>query len=117
MTEQAYFQGKSPKGKVEELAVGARYREEYGDANTSTRADIQAVVTKARRNFDANNFNRDITRARRKKLFTTGSSRDSYQLSDYGQQYVDTLPDREAAKKLSGGKKRPGRGKKKATKH
>jgi hypothetical protein len=108
ITEQAYFQAKAPKGKVEELAVAARYREEHASANASSRADIQAVVTKARRNFDANNFNRDITRARGQRLFTTGSSRDSYQLSDYGQQYVDMLPDREAVKKLAGGKKRGG---------
>jgi hypothetical protein len=36
MTVPAYFQAKAPKGKIEELAVAARYREEYGSAAPGT---------------------------------------------------------------------------------
>jgi hypothetical protein len=113
MTAQAYFKAKKPKNKIEELAVAARYREQYMSAETSSKAEFQDVVTKARLNFDASNFNRDIGNAKTAKLFNIGGDRDAYMLSAYGQDYVDALPDREALKELSPIKKR---GKKKAAK-
>lgn len=114
-TAQTYFATKSPKGKVEELAVAARYREDHGDAAPSSKAQLKDVVKAVRRNFDDHNFNRDMSNAKRAGFFNTGGgSQDAHTLSYYGQQYVDTLPDRAAAKKLSRPKKRVGRRKKAA---
>jgi hypothetical protein len=115
MTPQAYFKAKKPSTKIEELAVAARYREEYANADTSSKAEIQGVVLKARLNFDASNFNRDINNAKRAKLFNFGGGRDAHMLSAYGQDYVDALPNREAVKELSPVKRRA-RGRKKAAK-
>ena len=112
MNEQAYFAAKDPKSKIEELAVAARYREQYQAAIASSKAEIEAVVKAARRNFDTKNFPRDIDNAKKHKLFNIGGGRGSHVLSYYGQQYVDALPDRAAAKRLRGPKGK-GKGKKK----
>jgi hypothetical protein len=109
---RAYFDTKDPKSKIEELAVAARYREENVQADTHTKEDLEAVVrTEARRNFDRNNFNRDVSNAKVAGLFNKGSD---LALSYYGQQYVDTLPDREALARLrrpKGGKAKKGKAK------
>lgn len=113
---QQYFDMKEPRTKVEELAVAARYREEKRNAASSSRKDIEEVIGKARRDFDANNFRRDLANARRKNLFTKSTARDVIQLSHYGQKYVDALPDRQAAKQVRrprGAGRRKGRRKKK----
>ncbi len=98
--EKSYFDEKKPRTKGEELAVAARYREEREGATASTKAELAATTTAARRNFDASNFRRDIENARVKGLFTRGSGKDSVVLSHYGQSYVDALPDRNALKAL-----------------
>lgn len=117
MTAQAYFDAKSPSGKVEELAVAARYREEHQNATANSKAEIGTVVGDARRDFDSRNFNRDIFNARRNGFFNKAVGRDSNVLSHYGQRYVDALPNRDAARALLGGKKRTGpRKKRKAPK-
>jgi len=112
MGEQAYLDSKDPRTKVEELAVAARYREERESATSSTRADLERVITAARRNFDARNFRRDLENARTKGFFTRGTGRDSIVLSHYGQKYVNALPNREALKsvgKAKGAGRRRGR--------
>lgn len=98
LTEHAYFDAKEPRTKGEELAVAARYREEYQEAITSTRAGLEQIIRAARRNFDGGNFRRDLDNAKRKGLFNSGTGKDSIVLSHYGQKYVDALPDRDAVK-------------------
>jgi hypothetical protein len=114
-TPMDYFGAKNPKSKVEMLAVAARYREEYEDSETHSKEQLKKVITDARRNFDAHNFARDISNAKSLRgLFnTSGRKRDANKLSYYGQQFVDALPDREAAMKIP---KPKVRGRKKAAK-
>lgn len=120
ITEKAFFDSKDPRTKSEQLAVAARYREEQENATASTRAELEKVITTARRNFDKNNYRRDLDNARRKGFFTSGTGKDAAVLSHYGQKYVDALPDRAAAKKFSpsgrGGRRR-GRKKKTGSRH
>jgi hypothetical protein len=108
MDEKKYFDTKEPRNKGEEFAVAARYREERENAISSTRAELQKVITSARRNFDARNFKRDLENARTKGLFNRGTGRDSIVLSYFGQGFVDALPDRDAAKKIRGRKGKRG---------
>jgi hypothetical protein len=99
---QKFFEEKQPKNKGEMLAVAARYREETGSGDSHTVEDLIAVFGEARRNFDRRNFLRDMINAQRQAhLFTRGTPRGEYQLSYYGQQYVDALPDREKLKKIA----------------
>jgi len=97
----AYFDQKQPKSKVEELAVGTRYREEVAKSEMSTQEELRAVFREARRNFDVKNFRRDIENARNRNLFTRGTGRGVVQLSAVGQKMVDALPDRSASKALT----------------
>jgi hypothetical protein len=106
--EQAYFAAKSPRTKIEELAVAARYREERESAQSSTKSELAAIFKEARKNFDPRNYRRDLENARTAGLFTRGTGRDSATLADYGQRYVDALPDRQAVAALP----KPKRGKK-----
>lgn len=115
MTAKAYFELKEPKNKGEDFATAARYREKYNNAETSTKADLEEMIKKARRNFDGNNFTRDIDNARAKGLFNKGTGKDSAVLSHYGQNYVDAMPDREAVKKLKKPTKKKTARKKKAS--
>ena len=111
----AFFDLKDPKNKGEVLAVAARYREQCEKQESHTKADLKKVITDARRNFDDSNFARDINNAKRQAgFFNLNTGRDANKLSYYGQQFVDALPDREAAGKL----KRPkvGTGKRKSAK-
>ena len=111
---RAYFDQKDPKTKIEELAVAARYREQYAGAHTHVREDLEALISReARRNFDRRNFNRDVSNAKVAGLFNKAKE---LSLSYYGQQYVDALPDREAVGKLRRPKVgRSGKSKRKAT--
>lgn len=98
-----FFQTKSPKKKVEELAVAAYYHEQYenGVAGT-TRDDFERIYKDARRTFDKVHYNRDLGNAKTAKLFNTGTDN---LLSHYGQDVVDALPDRAAVKAIP----RPGK--------
>lgn len=111
---KAYFDQKEPRTKGEELATAARFREQHADAEASTQGELKEVIKAARRNFDANNFRRDLDNARTKGLFNRGTGKDSAVLSHYGQNYVDALPDREALKRLRNPKR--ARAKRKASK-
>lgn len=97
-----FVREKDPQNKGELLAVAARYRELVGDHESHPKADLQKVITDARRNFDDRNFARDLNNAKRQAgffLLGTGQ-RDSAKLSHYGKEYVDALPDRDATAKL-----------------
>ncbi len=112
---------KDPQNKGELLAVAARYRELVEQQESHSKADLKAVVTGAHRNFDDRNFARDMNNARRQAgFFILGSGRDASKLSYYGKQYIDALPDRAAASKISrpkiGGKKGSVKKKSQATK-
>ena len=104
-TAQAFFGQKQPSSAAEALAVAARYRELTQNSMEHTKDDFKAVFKDARRSFDSRNFGRDIGNARASGLFIRGKE---ISLADYGQQYVDKLPDRTGIKDL----KRPKRGKK-----
>jgi len=101
---QQYFDQKEPHTKVELLAAAARFREQHQEQHKHTRADLKTVIhDEGRRDFDEHNFSWDIRNAKDKSLFTKGKD---IQLSSYGQQYVDALPDREKVKKLRAPAKR-----------
>lgn len=111
----AYLEGKAPRNKGETLAVAARFRELSQKEETHSKADLKQIITTARRNFDDRNFARDLNNAKRQAgFFNLGTGRDSSKLSYFGQQFVDALPDREAASKLKrprvGGRKKPAQG-------
>lgn len=115
-----FFTQKDPRNKGEQLAVAARYLEQYESLESCSKEDLKRVFSEARRNFDNGNFARDINNAKRQAgFFTLGGDRSAYVLSHYGHEYVDALPDREAATKVRrpkvGGKRGPktARGKKK----
>jgi len=110
--EQAYFAMKKPRTKIEELAVAARYREERESAQSSTKSDLAGVFRNGRVNFDAGNYRRDLENARAAGFFTRGTGKDSATLTGHGQNYVDALPDREAATRLA----KPKRAKRKKAK-
>jgi hypothetical protein len=99
-SEKKFFDIKQPSAKIEEIAVAARYREESEQATSSTKADLQKVFRSARRNFDSHNFHRDMANARTAGLFNRDTGKDSFELSHYGQSFVDALPDRTALKQL-----------------
>ncbi|MDO8374873.1 MAG: hypothetical protein Q7T39_23325 [Polaromonas sp.] len=102
--EKTYFDTKKPANKIEELAVAARFREETAGATTSTKQELSEVIKGARRDFDANNYGRDLANAKTKGIFNKGNGTDVV-LSHYGQSYVDALPDREAVKVIGKPKK------------
>jgi hypothetical protein len=113
--EQAYFAEKNPRTKGEELAVAARYRELRERATSSSKAEIHTVIRAARKNFDEKNYRRDLENARISGLFTRGTGKDAATLTDYGQKYVNALPDRNAVKEMPRPRKAPRKkGKKKA---
>jgi hypothetical protein len=102
-----FFNAKRPEGKSEELAVAARFRELKSDESTHEKDDFRNVFGSARRNFDSGNFGRDLGNARTRGFFNPGTGNT---LSAYGINFVDALPDREAAKAITAP-----RGKKKKT--
>jgi hypothetical protein len=101
LTAQAYFAEKQPRSVSEALAVAARFSELTSDSMEHTKEQFAAVYKTARRSFDSRNFARDIGNARTSGYFTKGKD---IALSDYGQRYVDALPDRPAAQGLRRGK-------------
>ncbi len=112
-----YFELKDPKNKGEELAVAARYRELKEKVEVHTKEDLKKIITDARRNFDSGNFGRDITNARSQAgFFSKGTGKGTEKLSYYGQNFIDALPDRDAAKKLSRPVKKPSKKKTKSSK-
>lgn len=120
-TEQHFYAEKSPKNKGEMLAVAARYREQHGGGDIHQLNDFAAFFKEARQNFDRSNFLRDMKNATHQAgLFTKGMPKGQYQLSYFGQQYVDALPSREGLTKLKRPKLRGttkrNQGKKAATK-
>jgi len=101
VTEQQFFTEKSPKNKGEMLAVAARYREQHSGSEVHQQNDFAAFFKEARQNFDRSNFLRDMKNAQHQAgFFNKGMPKGQYQLSYYGQQVVDALPDRDGAAKL-----------------
>jgi hypothetical protein len=99
---KSFFELKQPQNKGEELAVAARYRELKEDVHVHNKEELTKVFTDARRNFDSSNYSRDIKNARSQAgFFNKGTGKNSEKLSYFGQNYVDALPNRDAAKKLS----------------
>jgi hypothetical protein len=106
---QQFFVHKNPSSKGEMLAVAARYREQHSAADGHRVEDFAKFFVEARQNFDRRSFVGDMKNAQnRAGLFNKGGERGQYQLSYFGQQYVDALPNREAVKNL----KRPTQGRK-----
>lgn len=104
---QKYFAEKSPINKGEELAVAARYLEIYEKSEEHSKADLKRIITDSRRNFDDKNYNRDMTNAKSQSgFFNLNRGRDQNKLSYSGQNFVDALPDRTAAKKVMVNKKK-----------
>ncbi len=97
-----YFEHKNPQTKGEELAVAARFLELKDNAVSSKREDLESVFNDARINFDGKRFKDNIVNAMKTARFfnTGGTKATGYTLSLYGQNYVDVLPNREAAKAL-----------------
>ncbi|WP_440975507.1 hypothetical protein [Pseudoxanthomonas winnipegensis] len=98
VSAKEYFDAKGPQNKIEELAVAARYLEENEGAEEVSKDDLSRVFKAARRNFDKNNFNRDMTNAKTRGLFNKGSSAGQNALSHAGQGYVDNLPERDTTR-------------------
>lgn len=98
-TSKEFFAEKKPRNKGEELAVAARFIEQNEGQDKCTREEIKQTISSARRDFDDRNFGRDIRNATTQAgFFNKGTARGHYKLSYHGQQYVDALPDRDAAK-------------------
>lgn len=120
---KTYFDHKKPQTKGEEFAVAARFRSENGLGDSHTKDDFKTIIkAQAKRAFDEGNFNRDIDNAiRAGKFFIKGDGKGQYMLSSIGEKYVDSLPDRDAAKaarkaKGNGAKKSKKKAAKKSTK-
>ena len=92
---------KSPKNKVEQFAVVARFRELKEGTKSSIRDDFEAIFKACRINFERDKFSDDMKHGKEAGLFSiTGSMADGFTLSAFGQKYVDLLPDRDAIKAL-----------------
>lgn len=112
----SYLAHKAPQSKMELLAVAARYRELYESKSDHSKEDFATFFSTARKNFDHNNFAGDMRNAKNAGFFVKeSSSAHSHKLSYNGQNYVDSLPDKEkAASQLK--KTTPKKKAKKATK-
>jgi hypothetical protein len=117
-TPKSFLDAKDPQNKSEALAVAARFRELVENSESHTKDQLREVFAAARRNFDSSNYSKDIRNARNQSgYFNKSTAKGSETLSYYGQNYVDALPDREAAKDIARPKVRPkskGASKKKA---
>lgn len=101
-----YFNDKAPKGTSETLATAAMFFETHGGARVLVKDDFKAVFEGARRDFVASNFARDMDNAIKSGFFNAGgNAKKGYTLSGYGQDFLEALPDRTAAKAVQ----RPGR--------
>ena len=95
-----FFENKAPQSKVQELAVAARFRELSSSEVKHSKKDFEKIFSSARRNFDAENFPSDMRNAKKDGFFMKGTKNArSHQLSYAGQNFVDSLPDQQAAKK------------------
>lgn len=104
---EAYFEEKDPQSKIEELAVVAHFRETRLKATAHTKDDFKAVIEAARRDFDSNNFNRDLDNAKTRGLLNRVPGNT---LAYYGKKYVAAMPNRDDVKKVPA----PRRGKRKS---
>lgn len=102
-----FFALKSPQGKSEELATAARWHESKTKESDITKEIIKSVFDEARRNFDGAHYARDMGNAKIAGFFTKGG-KGVFKLSYFGQNFIDTLPNRENVKDL----RRPGARKK-----
>ena len=94
LTPASYLAQKSPKSKIEHLAVAARYREKYEYKSEHNKEDFIAFFSSARKNFDHSNFPTDMRNAKNAGFFVKESTvSHSHRLTYGGQNYVDTLPD------------------------
>ncbi|MBS1983289.1 MAG: hypothetical protein JST16_03880 [Bdellovibrionales bacterium] len=94
-----FFDQKDPKSKGEELAVAARFLEIEESKELYSKEDLKKILSTARRNFDGANFQADMSNAiHQTKLFNKGGPKGLYQLSYFGQKFIDALPDRDKAK-------------------
>ena len=97
----AFLDYKSPKNKVEQFAVIARFRELKEGTKSSIRDDFEAICTACGIDFERDKFSDDMKHGREAGLFSpAGSMADGFPLSAFGQKYVDLLPDRDAIKAL-----------------
>jgi hypothetical protein len=97
-----YLEQKAPKNKVEQFAVVARFRELEEGATLSMREDFEALFSALRLDFDKDKFSDDMKHGKEAGLFSfSGTMKDGFTLSAYGQKYVDLLPDRDAIKALN----------------
>jgi len=65
-----------------------------------SKKDFASYFKSARQNFDAKNFSADLRNAKNSGLFVKGgSSSGKHKLTYGGQNFVDSLPDREKAEK------------------
>ena len=97
----AFLDYKSPKNKVEQFAVIARFRELKDDAASSMRDDFEVICNACGILFERNKFSDDMKHGKEAGLFSySGSMADGFALSVFGQKYVDLLPDRDAIKAL-----------------
>jgi hypothetical protein len=97
----AFLDYKSPKNKVEQFAVIARFREVKEGTKSSIRDDFEAICTACGIHFERDKFSDDMKHGREAGLFSpAGSMADGFPLSAFGQKYVDLLPDRDAIKAL-----------------
>lgn len=96
-----FMEYKSPKNKVEQFAVAARFRELKEGATSSMRDDFEAIFNACRIDFERDKFSDDMKHGKEAGLFNiNGSMADGFTLSNYGQKVVDLLPDRDAIKAL-----------------
>jgi hypothetical protein len=103
---RTYFGTKNPQRKTEELATAARFYEIKHGASALHKEQFKEVFDAARRNFDVGNFARDVDNAQVGGFFNKGGSANTgYTLSYFGQNFIDALPDRAAAKALGRPKK------------
>jgi hypothetical protein len=103
-----FFADKAPNSKIEEFAVAAKLA---GDTPLTKELAKAIISTQAKRRFDEAHFARDIDSAIRAGFFIKGA-RAEYVLSHYGEDYVDALPDRKAARAIKKPKKAGGKAKK-----
>lgn len=102
----AFLVYKSPKNKVEQFAVIARFRELKEGVTSSLRNDFEAICKACGIHFERDKFSDDMKHGREGGLFShTGNMVDGFPLSSFGQKYVDLLPDRDAIKALRKSKK------------
>jgi hypothetical protein len=98
---QKFFDERQPNSVSERLATAARFHELASGGAVVHKKDFAQILLDARRDFTVSQFARDIDNAKKAGLFRTGGDvKSGYTLSHVGQQYVDTLPDRKAARAL-----------------